>query len=66
MDGTQVENVFVRWLIDKQTGAENFAMRRFEIKSGTKVALHNHPEEHENRTSAKCDDEQECTKIGHR
>jgi quercetin dioxygenase-like cupin family protein len=47
MDGTQVENVFVRWLIDDQLGAQNFAMRLFEIKPGTKVSLHNHPEEHE-------------------
>ena len=35
MDGTPVENVFVRWLIDEETGAKNFAMRRFEIKPGT-------------------------------
>ncbi|MFX1304912.1 MAG: cupin domain-containing protein [Promethearchaeota archaeon] len=47
MDGTLVENVFVRWLIDEQTGAKNFAMRRFEIKPGAKVIQHNHPEEHE-------------------
>ncbi len=47
MDGTPVENVFVRWLIDEQTGAKNFAMRRFEIKPGGKVPLHNHPQEHE-------------------
>jgi len=47
MDGTPVENVFVRWLIDEQTGAKNFAMRLFEIKPYTKVSLHNHPEEHE-------------------
>ncbi|MFX1317201.1 MAG: cupin domain-containing protein [Promethearchaeota archaeon] len=46
-DGTPVENVFVRWLIDEQTGAKNFAMRRFEIKPGGEVPLHNHPQEHE-------------------
>ncbi|MFW9902298.1 MAG: cupin domain-containing protein [Candidatus Thorarchaeota archaeon] len=47
MNGTPVENVFVRWLIDEQTGAKNFAMRRFEIKPGALAPLHNHKEEHE-------------------
>lgn len=47
MDGTPVENVFVRWLIDEKTGAQNFAMRLFEINPNTKVSLHSHPEEHE-------------------
>jgi quercetin dioxygenase-like cupin family protein len=46
-DGTSVENVFVRWLIDENDGAHNFAMRRFEIKSKTIVPLHNHPQDHE-------------------
>ena len=47
MNGTPVENISVRWLIDEQTGAKNFAMRRFEIKPGAQAPLHNHPEEHE-------------------
>jgi len=46
-NGTKVEDVTVRWLIDKNLGAENFAMRRFEIKPGGKVPLHNHPQDHE-------------------
>ncbi|MFW9950940.1 MAG: cupin domain-containing protein [Candidatus Thorarchaeota archaeon] len=46
-DGTPVENVFVRWLIDENDGAHNFAMRRFEIKPKTKVPLHNHLQDHE-------------------
>jgi quercetin dioxygenase-like cupin family protein len=47
-DGTLVENVYVRWLIDKEhDGAKNFAMRRFEIKPETKVPLHSHPQDHE-------------------
>ncbi|MFX0103945.1 MAG: cupin domain-containing protein [Candidatus Hodarchaeota archaeon] len=46
-DGTAVKDVSIRWLIDKNLGAKNFAMRRFEIKTGQKVPLHNHPQEHE-------------------
>ena len=34
-DGTPVKNVYVRWVINKEDdGAQNFAMRRFEIKPG--------------------------------
>jgi len=47
-NGTPVENVYVRWLIDDEhDGAKNFAMRRFEIKPKTEVPLHNHPQDHE-------------------
>ena len=28
-DGTPVKDVFVRWLMDENDGAKNFAMRRF-------------------------------------
>lgn len=46
-NGTPVDNVFVRWLIDENDGAKNFAMRRFEIKPNGKVPIHNHPQNHE-------------------
>ena len=46
-NGTPVKDVTVRWLIDKNSGAENFAMRRFEIEVEGKVPLHNHPQDHE-------------------
>ncbi|MHA2005838.1 MAG: cupin domain-containing protein [Promethearchaeota archaeon] len=46
-DGRDVEGVTVRWLIDTNSGAKNFAMRRFEIIPGGNVPLHNHPEDHE-------------------
>jgi quercetin dioxygenase-like cupin family protein len=46
-DGTKVEGIYIRWLIDETLGAKNFAMRRIEIKPGLSVPLHNHPEEHE-------------------
>lgn len=47
MDGSQVEGVYIRWLIDKNIGAKNFAMRRIEIEPDANVPLHNHPEDHE-------------------
>ena len=37
----------IRWLITDQDGAENFTMRRFEIKPGGEIGIHEHPEEHE-------------------
>lgn len=46
-DGTPVENVYVRWLVDENDGAQNFAMRRFEVKPNTSVPLHNHEQDHE-------------------
>lgn len=46
-DGTKVEDVTVRWLIDKNSGANNFALRRFEINPSGTVPLHNHPQDHE-------------------
>ena len=47
-DGTPVENVYVRWLIDKEHDeAKNFAMRRYEIKPKAEVPLHSHPQDHE-------------------
>lgn len=47
-DGTKVDGIYIRWLIDENIGAKNFAMRRIEVKPGDLgVPLHNHPEEHE-------------------
>ena len=37
----------VRWLITKETGAENFAMRLFEMQAGGNSPLHIHNWEHE-------------------
>jgi quercetin dioxygenase-like cupin family protein len=39
--------VSVRWLITKEMGAKNFAMRIFEIEAGGQSPLHKHPWEHE-------------------
>ncbi len=46
-DGTPVKDVNVRWLIDNNDGAKNFAMRMFEIKPFSNVPLHNHWQDHE-------------------
>jgi quercetin dioxygenase-like cupin family protein len=41
------EKLRVRWLITKDTGAKNFAMRLFEMEPGGFSPLHSHPWEHE-------------------
>jgi quercetin dioxygenase-like cupin family protein len=46
-DGSIAKGVYIRWLIDENIGAKNFAMRRVEIKPGLKVPLHNHIQDHE-------------------
>ena len=45
MDGA--ESVNVRWLISKKDGAENFAMRCFEMAPGGHSPHHSHKWEHE-------------------
>jgi quercetin dioxygenase-like cupin family protein len=37
----------VRWLVDEQQGAPNFAMRQFEVAPGGFTPKHSHPYEHE-------------------
>ncbi len=37
----------VRWLLSRDDGAPNFAMRQFEIEPGGYTPLHHHPYEHE-------------------
>jgi len=41
------KDVQIRWLISKEDGAENFAMRMFELQPGGHTPLHTHPHEHE-------------------
>ncbi|MFA5554513.1 MAG: cupin domain-containing protein [Phycisphaerae bacterium] len=41
------KNTAIRVLISKADGAENFAMRLFEIAAGGNTPLHSHPHEHE-------------------
>ena len=37
----------VRWLLSRDDGAPNFAMRQFEVEPGGFTPKHNHPYEHE-------------------
>jgi len=39
--------VKIRWLISRRDGAENFAMRCFEIEPGGHTPRHSHDWEHE-------------------
>ncbi len=41
------EKVKVRWLITKEMGAPNFAMRLFEVRGGGCSPFHHHAWEHE-------------------
>jgi len=41
------KDVDIRWLISKDDGAENFAMRMFELQPGGHTPLHTHRHEHE-------------------
>jgi quercetin dioxygenase-like cupin family protein len=41
------DGVEIRWLISKEDGAPNFAMRMFEIQPGGHTPYHQHPHEHE-------------------
>ena len=41
------EGLWVRWLITKDLGAENFAMRLFEMKPKGYSPRHTHPWKHE-------------------
>jgi quercetin dioxygenase-like cupin family protein len=41
------KDVEIRWLISKDDGAQNFAMRMFELQPGGHTPLHTHSHEHE-------------------
>lgn len=41
------EGVSIRWLITREQGAPNFAMRIIEVEPGGATPLHRHFEEHE-------------------
>jgi len=43
----KAKDVEIRWLISKDDGAENFAMRMFELQPGGFTPLHKHAHEHE-------------------
>jgi len=39
-------NTTIRWLISKGDGSDFASTRRFEIKVGGQIGLHDHPEDH--------------------
>ena len=45
--GEDASGIKMRWLISKETGANNFAMRFIEIEPDGFSPLHDHPWEHE-------------------
>jgi len=45
--GAGTSKLNVRWLISKEIGAKNFAMRLFEMDAGGYSPLHSHSWEHE-------------------
>ena len=47
MEETGAEGIRVRWLIKKEDGAPNFAMRLFELQPNGRSPLHSHSWEHE-------------------
>ena len=47
VDMPGAQGVKIRWLVDKDVGAENFYMRHFEIAPGGCTPLHGHDWEHE-------------------
>jgi quercetin dioxygenase-like cupin family protein len=47
VDVEGAEGVQIRWLISKDDGADNIAMRMFEVQPGGHTPLHTHPHEHE-------------------
>jgi quercetin dioxygenase-like cupin family protein len=46
-NGAIIPGVTIRWLIKKDDGARNFAMRYFEIDKNAVIPEHKHPWEHE-------------------
>jgi len=48
MDMEGVKGVSMRWLVDKEKGAPNFAMRLFEIEPHGHTPFHSHEWEHIN------------------
>ena len=46
-NGSVIPGVTIRWLIKKEDGAPNYAMRYFEMEKGASIPEHHHPWEHE-------------------
>ena len=46
-EGTEVEGLTSRWVINREQGAENFSMRLLELEHGKSTPSHQHNSEHE-------------------
>ncbi len=46
-DGSTAKGTWIQWLISKEQGAENYAMRLFTLEPGGIIPRHQHPWEHE-------------------
>ncbi len=46
-NGETIKGVTIRWLIKEEDGAQNYAMRYFEMEPGAAIPEHHHPWEHE-------------------
>ncbi len=42
-----IKDVYIQWLISKEQGAENYAMRLFTVEPDGVIPKHEHPWEHE-------------------
>lgn len=47
IDDPQSKDIKIRWAINKEDGAPNFALRVFELKPGGYTPYHSHKWEHE-------------------
>lgn len=64
------KDIQVRWLITKDDGAKNFAMRYFEVKPEGHSAHHSHSWEHEvfildGQCLVECGDQEKCVGPGY-
>jgi len=70
MEESGAEGIRVRWLIKKDDGAPNFAMRLFELQQKGYSPLHSHSWEHEvyileGECQVSCDGKEKKTKAGY-
>ena len=70
MEEPGAQGIKVRWLINKEDGAPNFAMRLFELQSKGHSPLHSHDWEHEvfvleGTCQVTCDGEKREAKAGY-
>jgi len=70
MEESGAEGIRVRWLIKKEDGAPNFAMRLFELAANGHSPFHSHPWEHEvyileGNCKVKCESQEKTASAGY-